>query len=251
MSNNHTAKTQYKMNKKKKEIKKDVQGIILIVIISILLVIAIAVGFVFLNSLDNGNAVSYPSNPLVSQSTSSYTYVESDDLPVKVTMPNAPIMCDLGGSARSVSDNGFMYLYSKDLYLGAYEVHDSTYDIFSNQLVADMYAGEVSYMWVYTMAHSNTGYYNGYPTKYECGECSLLDDAGKLVKSIYVISFTMDMGLEYPLALVAATPNSHSLYNAGKLLEKAGNAVMDISKTNYVSEAVRQSEGVLGEPVIW
>lgn len=236
--------TNYRRNKQKKAIKKDLQTIVIIIIISILFVVAVVMGVILLNSMKTGGQVSYPTSPLVTQSSSKYSYIEDSSLPYMLTMPSEPVMISVGGSQRSVPYNGYVYLYDNDLYLSVYEMYGTSYDLYSTQFISDLYDGEIEYSWLYEEASTNKGYFNGYPTEYQCGECNLIDGSGRVIKTIYLVSFTMDLGLEKPINITVSTPSDTNLFSAGKLLEKVGNTIMDVSETNYVNET---GTGEVGE----
>lgn len=219
---------------RKKKLIKSIKTVALIsfaVILSLLTIIVI--GFYFYTKENLGN-VTYPKSPLTRMMDTTYSYVADDNLPVMIQCPSIPVILNVGGSERYVTHNGAVFAYGNNLYISVYETNDTSYSILSGQFVSDLYAGESYSDVLYENAQTDVGYFNGYPAEYQSGLCQILNSSGRSVKDIYVVSMTMDLGLDKNLMLVVSSTEDKVLYDAGVLLQSIGYTVMDTSGTNYM-----------------
>lgn len=227
----------------KRKLIKNVKTILLVSLAVILTSLTVFVICFYFYTKETMGEITYPKSPLTRMMDTTYSYVADDNLPVMIQCPSIPVLMNVGGSERYVTDNGVVFAYGNGLYISVYETLDTAYSILSGQFVSDLYAGEENYNILYENAVTDIGYFNGYPAEFQCGDCQILNSNGIPVRDIYVVSMTLELGLEKKVMLVVSTTEEKSLYDAGILLQSIGYTVMDTSGTNYIdTEDVSPSE---------
>lgn len=245
---------------RKKRLIKNIKTIALVSMAVILVSLTVFVICFYYYTKETMGEVTYPKSPLTRMMDTTYSYVADDNLPVMIQCPSIPVLMNVGGSERYITDNGVVFAYGNGLYISVYETLDTAYSILSGQFVSDLYAGEDNYNILYENAVTDIGYFNGYPAEFQCGDCQILNSSGIPVRDIYVVSMTMELGLEKKIMLVVSTTDKKSLYDAGILLQSIGYTVMDTSGTNYIdtegdkpSERYPDStvtEGAINQPLV-
>lgn len=220
----------------RKKIIKNIKTIALVSMAVLLTSLTIFVIVFYFYTKETMGEVTYPTSPLTRMMDTTYSYVADDNLPVMIQCPSIPVLMNVGGSERYVTDNGVVFAYGNGLYISVYETLDTAYSILSGQFVSDLYAGEESYNILYENAVTDVGYFNGYPAEFQCGDCQILNSNGVPVRDIYIVSMTMELGLDKKVMLVVSTTEEKSLYDAGILLQSIGYTVMDTSGTNYIDD---------------
>lgn len=256
---------------RKKRLIRNIKTISLVSLAVILISLTIFVICFYFYTKETMGEITYPKSPLTRMMDTTYSYVADDNLPVMIQCPSIPVLMNVGGTERYVTENGVVFAYGNGLYISVYETRDTAYSILSGQFVSDLYAGEGSQNILYETAAMDVGYFNGYPAEFQCGDCKILNSDGKPVRDIYVVSMTLELGLEKKVMLVVSTTEVKALYDAGILLQSIGYTVMDTSGTNYIdteentvserypdstvagqeiSEAVVPSTGTVSEKVV-
>ena len=214
-------------------IKKNiVQGFFVFIVVVFLAIAAFTVSL-YMYTKEGRGAVAFPESPLTKIIDETHSYIGDDTLDIPIQCPSVPIILSVGGTERNVSEDGCVFRYNSDLSISIYEMEESAYELLSTDFASNLYNGEISGSAEY-MADSESmdvGYFNGYPSEYQCGTINILSDDGFISKKIYVVLLLIDMGFEKSVMIAVSTSNVLSLYDAQNLLESIGYTVMDISLT--------------------
>lgn len=225
-------KEQKRKLKKKEAFKAQIKTGIIIFFSVILVVFASLAISLFLYTREIGG-VSFPESPLTKMMGTHTSYIGNDSLNLKIQCPTIPAILNVGGSERSVSDDGCVFRYDDRLSISIYEVSNSPYDILSTRLAPELYTGEISGEFTYTADanYMDVGYFNGYPAEYQCGIIDVYDVGGEVQKHIYAITICLDLGYDKTLMITTSTTEKKNIYDAEILLESICYTVMDISST--------------------
>lgn len=243
-------------NKEKKEkylqkqkIKRNVRSVLSISLLIFIVVLAAFATSFYLYTRNRMGEVAYPKSPLTKMMDASYSYKTDTSLPTIIQCPTIPVMMNVAGKERHISDDGCVFAYGNGLYISAYETNDGAYNILSSKFASDLYAGEMAGELLYESAQSDVGYFNGYPSEYQAGKISIYSTSGRISREIYVLSIMMDMGLDKRLMLAVSTVEEKGLYEAGILLQSIGYTVMDISRSaaSDSREVAYTDEALYGE----
>lgn len=232
-------KTKQKRAEKKARVKRNiVNGVVTILLIIFAIMILLTASVFYLTRAKDGK-VSYPSSPLTKMMNQSYSYIEDENLNIQFQFPSIPVMVNLGGTERFMSDNGLVFRYNNDLSISLYEIEGSAYDILSTEYGPNLYNGELSGSATYVadVTTMDVGYINSFPAEYQCGVIQVSDNNNVVYRTIYTLTMVVDMGFDKDVFISVSTTDMSKLYDAELLLEAIVYTLMDISITQ---ESVRQ-----------
>lgn len=235
-----TTKAKKRAEKKEHMKRSIVNGIVAVLVIVFAIMLALTAVVYYLTRNTDGK-VTYPSSPLTKMMNQSYSYIEDETLDIQFQFPTIPVIVNLGGTERFMSDNGLVFRYNNDLSISLYEIEGSAYDILSTEYGPNLYNGELSGSATYIADAStmDVGYCNSFPAEYQCGVIQVADNNNVVYRKIYALTMVVDMGYEKDVFISVSTTDATKLYDAELLLESIVYTLMDISITK---EAVKQDE---------
>lgn len=224
---------QKKRAEKKQRVKRTiVNGVVITLVITFTILLLLTVGVYYLTRDKNGQ-VAYPVSPLTKMINQSYSYIEDETLNIQFQFPSIPVIVNLGGTERFMSDNGLVFRYNNDLSISLYEIEGSAYDLLSTEYGPNLYNGELSGNATYIpdVNTMDVGYCNSFPAEYQCGVIQVADNNNVVYRTIYAITMVVDMGYEKDVFISISTTDVSKLYDAELLLESIVYTLMDISIT--------------------
>lgn len=223
---------------KKGSLKRNLFNGFMIIAVVLLIVVAAITLMIFLYTRKSAGQVVFPQSPLTKMMDQPYSYIKDERLDITIQCPTIPVLLNVGGSERYVSDNGCVFRYSDSLSISIYEVDTNAYDILSTDFASNLYGGEMMGTTNYLpdATAQDVGYFNGFPSEYQCGVIEVSDENNVVYRNIYVLSLVIDLGLEKDLLVGISCTDDAALYEAELLMENIAYTVVDGSITQGVLE---------------